>query len=51
MGTTKLSEPGQFDIEKAILITSEGVEVDLGKSISEIVLYESIEAKKTYDFG
>lgn len=44
MGTTKLSEPGQFDIEKAILITSEGVEVDLGKSISEIVLYESIEA-------
>jgi len=44
MGSTKLTEPGQFDIQKLILITSEGVSVDLGKSVSEIVIYESIES-------
>ena len=33
MGSTKLTEPGQFDIQKLILITSEGVSVDLGKSV------------------
>jgi hypothetical protein len=46
MGSTKLLEPGQFDIQKIILITSEGKEIDLLelKAVSEIQLYESIGA-------
>ena len=37
-----LSEAGQFEIEHCMLLTSEGYEFDLTKSIAEIQFYESI---------
>ena len=39
-----LSEAGQFEIEHCILLTSEGLEYDLSKSVAEIQFYESIYA-------
>ena len=39
-----LSEAGQFEVEHCILFTSEGYEIDLTKSISEIQFFENIYA-------
>ena len=40
----KLSEPGQFDLELANIITSEGVVVDLTASVVQVQFFESIES-------
>ena len=37
------SEAGQFEIEYCMLLTSEGIEIDLTASIAEIEFYESID--------
>ena len=39
-----LSEAGQFEVEHCVLLTSEGAEIDLSKSIAEIQFYENIYA-------
>jgi len=39
-----LSEAGQFEIEHCVLLTSEGAEIDLSRSIAEIQFYENIYA-------
>ena len=38
------SEAGQFEIEHCVLLTSEGLEYDLSKSVAELQFYESIYA-------
>ena len=42
--SNKLSEPGQFDLELANIITSEGVVVDLTASVVQVQFFESIES-------
>ena len=40
-----LMDPGQFNLERAELITSEGTFVDLSKSIMELTIVEGIDKK------